>query len=1840
MRSLIFALLLVFSLQANEESSPSVLPSFCAEGESFPIVDIEGTPNSVVGGCVNAISGDYFDFQRDLFMAGSEPLVVERSYSSSDSSQGGLSRSWQINLQGVLRIRSPGHRFRSAVWKGSFGSEVTYMRGPDKTLFALDPAILKRGVSNNSSGAITGKNNLKNSFVVRHTPTTDQYTLFKGDGSKLIFQPFTPTKGKVHYLQKEIKPNQMEIAYFYDKQYDEMELNYVMVLNPLGNYLQALHLDYSKALSAKHPRVILSSNDERKITYNLQPFTYTPNPNRPKETYTESYLSEVNRPNGPKENYFYSKIGAFERVIYKLRPDKRFTRVNYYMPQTDYEGIVYGETDPIMYRIRSIDAPIGKDDSEIPAYTFYYNLPHGGSGEGSCAVLNAHKARTDYVWDDEHRLREVIRYTSDGTPYTKDKLFFGGAGSATHGNLTSRAFFCGDQALFCRYYHYDIFGNVVLEQLFGNLTGLASPPLAVTAEGTPIPTGCDKFEKRRIFSEDGKNLLLSETEGPRTKNFKYYSNSDLVEVAYVLNGSDIVMRHAYNYDENKAVTIEVIDDGYSNNQEDLAGVTFRKIRTTLPKKSLPWCLPEIIEEHYQDPVTLELFLSKVIANTYSLEGKLTRQDHYDANRVLAYSLYWEYDAMGNVILEKNALGETTHKSYDLNGNLIWEQGPQNFYKTFAYDFSNRLIRVAEVHPEQTLFTHYRYDLLGRKEASIDSWGNETNYAYDEFDRLIGACAPAILNEYGEQTRPSIFKKYDAMGNVIEKIDANGQSTKYFYTIRGQPSAVFYPDGTKEHLVYFEHGPLHYKTERSGCTTVYTRDYQDRVIATACYGPDQSLLWQTTATYNAFQLLSETDAMGHVTVYTYDVFGRKKSAAQGDRLETYEYDSLGRLGKKSVFTDEDQAIVKIYEYDLLDRLVVERTEDSFGHILDQVSYAYDAEGRRTQVIVYDHGAAHVTETRYNSYGIPHQVIDPLGNVTTTNLLFCHRNELGQSVPYIETIDPTGKTVVTIKDALGRDVVIFRKGPFGEPIQVHQLLYDKSGNLCRHVDTVYNSSTPARVIETWWFYNSMSRVVNFIEALGSPDQKTTQYFYNHLGQLDRIQKPSGIEIYHGYSLDGLLTNFWSSDGTVNYHYSYDLSQRLILCKDEVNKRELVRTYDENDRLVREVLGNGNAVSTVYDRADRPTSLTFQDNSTVNYGYSGPLLNTVARVAPSGQELYRHAYDAYNHRGKPTSETLVGKGGKRENRYDGKGRQVELKTNYTHEIVPPEGFDAADNLVSREFTDSHGVASCFYMYDNLYQLTYECGTASHRYSYDSVYNRVSKNDVASEVNYLNQVLSAGDKNYAYDLDGNLIELSSASDKVKFGYDALDRLISVTCKDQTTKYSYDNFNRRLTKTTPANKVFSYLYDGQNEIGCCTNNNLVQFRALGLGLGAEIGAAVAIELYNKVFTPLHDRFGNVIALVDSSGNIAESYRYSAFGEETLFDSANNVIKTSALDNPWRFASKRFDNESSLTYFGRRYYDAAQGRFITKDPLGFDGGPNLYAFVSNSPLTRLDLYGLYALRDFEEGSLTSLVRDAIDFTVGSVSGLVQGIIDPFEPIQNYFSGHTPYSEYSSSFQSGETFGKWAGAITTFAPLGAFKVLGMGSRVCTAASTIGKIETALNAERVTQFANLERAYGITQVFKNTLNAERSVVEGLSGYNTFRKAEEFFVAAKAESGLVSELAIASNDFSLNRFNQAAQNLSEVGQNNIRVLRSWAESKGWEKAADLTGPETWGQTINGKFVWNLKIKAEGSFRPNLEAGSNIPRFDARHDQKGQRYVNPFTGEIGDKNIGKHLPLEHIYF
>ena len=83
-----------------------------------------------------------------------------------------------------------------------------------------------------------------------------------------------------------------------------------------------------------------------------------------------------------------------------------------------------------------------------------------------------------------------------------------------------------------------------------------------------------------------------------------------------------------------------------------------------------------------------------------------------------------------------------------------------------------------------------------------------------------------------------------------------------------------------------------------------------------------------------------------------------------------------------------------------------------------------------------------------------------------------------------------------------------------------------------------------------------------------------------------------------------------------------------------------------------------------------------------------------------------------------------------------------------------------------------------------------------------------------------------------------------------------------------------------------------------------------------------------------------------------EAYRYNAYGQP---------LQASTVGNPYMFTGRRFDSETGLYYYRNRYYSPGLRRFVEPDPIGFEGGMNLYAYVGNDPGNYLDPWGFIKL---------------------------------------------------------------------------------------------------------------------------------------------------------------------------------------------------------------------------------------------------------------------------------------
>ncbi len=225
---------------------------------------------------------------------------------------------------------------------------------------------------------------------------------------------------------------------------------------------------------------------------------------------------------------------------------------------------------------------------------------------------------------------------------------------------------------------------------------------------------------------------------------------------------------------------------------------------------------------------------------------------------------------------------------------------------------------------------------------------------------------------------------------------------------------------------------------------------------------------------------------------------------------------------------------------------------------------------------------------------------------------------------------------------------------------------------------------------------------------------------------------------------------------------------------------------------------------------------------------------------------------------------------------------------------------------------------------------------------------------------------------------------------------------------YAYDYLGRRISRTIygSPNVTIRYAYDGDRIIAEYDGSGTLRRKFVyGPGLDEPI-CLIDVANGNAAYYYHLDGLGSVVALSNVNKVLVERYAYDVFGRPTIRDPNGVVLAASAWGNPYLFTGRAYDGESGLYYYRARYYDYATGRFLQPDPIGYDDGLNLYAYVGNRPCGFVDPSGLCKKDSVLAQRADRSIRSLYGFTLGvgqSLSafkeGLTQLFIDPLGTLE-------------------------------------------------------------------------------------------------------------------------------------------------------------------------------------------------------------------------------------------------
>ena len=398
-----------------------------------------------------------------------------------------------------------------------------------------------------------------------------------------------------------------------------------------------------------------------------------------------------------------------------------------------------------------------------------------------------------------------------------------------------------------------------------------------------------------------------------------------------------------------------------------------------------------------------------------------------------------------------------------------------------------------------------------------------------------------------------------------------------------------------------------------------------------------------------------------------------------------------------------------------------------------------------------------------------------------------------------------------------------------------------------------------------------------------------------------------------------------------YEYDGSSRLISVKDSEGNRAVSYAYDTEGSLSERQAANGLKTTYGYDYQNRLTSMTNETGKGVVSKYS----STYLKNGQKAEEV----------------STVM----------DKKGKSTKKTAAYTYDML---------GRITRE--TKTGREDISYTYDannNRKQMTIGNKTTAYQYNKndellrtDTLHTDTEKNDVViykndkngnqlATVNRSEIPAEAKDTSYI-DVDVTLGD-NQLNDNVVNHYNALNQLTETLTKNYKVSFTYDAEGLRTGKTVNGEKTV-YVWDGDQVVMELSKGGTVQKRYIR---GNDLVYADKGENTEKTYY-VTDMHGNVVQLLDESGNVTKTYEYDSFG--------NEVKPEKKDENPYRYCGEYYDKETEEVYLRARYYEPSVGRFITRDTYtGESNEPlslHLYTYCENDGVNAWDPSGHYKIK--------------------------------------------------------------------------------------------------------------------------------------------------------------------------------------------------------------------------------------------------------------------------------------
>ncbi|WP_436862113.1 RHS repeat-associated core domain-containing protein [Acinetobacter haemolyticus] len=713
---------------------------------------------------------------------------------------------------------------------------------------------------------------------------------------------------------------------------------------------------------------------------------------------------------------------------------------------------------------------------------------------------------------------------------------------------------------------------------------------------------------------------------------------------------------------------------------------------------------------------------------------------------------------------------------------------------------------------------------------------------------------------------------------------------------------------------------------------------------------------------------EINPLGHITQYKYNNDNQLIEVidAKGGSKKI-QYNELGQMTSYTDCSGKSST----WEYDEEGSLTAEQTANN-----KVVQYLYSTQGRdkgQLQSIVYPDGLKEhfehdeegrllkhidtkglVTEYQYNATGLLEQRID------------ANRHRIGYQW------DKQGR----IKKLINQNQAeyLFDYNQYGYLIreqafdgeEKHYSYHDESGRL--------SEIRQPNILTQFDYYADGQIASKSFTHLHTGKKQTEQFDYNLNNQLSRASNEvSQIDFYRN-ALGQL----------VREHQHYKIAGLRPLTA------VLRYEYDELGNLVKTIRPDGQEQANLSYGSGHLYAIALNKQDVVSF-QRDDLHRETTRLLANGLIQTKH----YNDVGLLSSQFI----------------QPEQETQDYLQYQAHRHYHYDQNYLLNQVEDSR-LGKLNYQYDPIGRLiTTQSAHKTESFSFDPAGNLIDPVSASGTAQIKNNLVrSYQGKHYHYDAQGNVIEAKQAGKTLKLTWDNQNRLIRSDHNGQVTDYGYDVFGRRLYKKT-VDALTLFGWDGdlmiwesrKSEQDSYTKHYLYEPNSFVPLLQAGYKGFIQLietpdyaEYQSKPYSVYKDpvwrndtrkkrvdleqitfyhcdQVGTPQTMTNARGECVWEITQDTWGS-TL------DIKTVNPDNPFeqsnlRFQGQYYDQETGLHYNRYRYYEPHSARYVSKDPIGLNGGMNTSAYVSD-PTQWVDPMGLQQKKQYSGVMGTNIAMES------------------------------------------------------------------------------------------------------------------------------------------------------------------------------------------------------------------------------------------------------------------------